>query len=80
MKCGLCEVLCISKVMLIFIYMKSKKKKIYGLYYIFCFYVVKNWYMNFWNVKNDIIFLIFISKLKKIFMLCYMYLVRRNLV
>lgn len=26
-KCGLCEALCISKVTLIFIYMKSKKKK-----------------------------------------------------
>lgn len=41
-KCGLCEALCISKVTLIFIYMKSKKKKIHGLHYIPCFYVVKN--------------------------------------
>lgn len=53
---------------------KVKKKKIYGLYYIFCFYVVKNWYMNFWNVKNDIIFLIFISKLKKnIYVVLYVF-------
>lgn len=37
MKCGLCEVLCISKVMLIFIYMKSKKKKYmdYILFFVF---------------------------------------------
>lgn len=34
-KCGLCEALCISKVTLIFIYMKSKKKKKYMDYITF---------------------------------------------
>lgn len=52
MKCGLCEVLCISKVMLIFIYMKSKKKKNIWIILYFLFLCCKKLIYEFLKCKK----------------------------